>query len=69
MTSELSHDELARLAAYSPTAEYYFDRGLRRPLRLDRRGERAANQLVEQLGRSGAERWLRSVAAELRLDQ
>ena len=61
----LSHDELVRLAADSPTAQFILDRNLSRPLRLDRRGDRAANQLVEQLGRRDAERWIQAVSAEL----
>ena len=52
---------LSRLAPYSPTAAYVLDRRLRQPLRLSRRGDLAAVQLLEQLGRSEAHRWLRDL--------
>lgn len=60
-------DGLTRLAPYSPTARVVLAQRLAHPLRLSRRGDHAAAQLVEQLGPIEAARWLRAVAEELEL--
>lgn len=49
----------------SPTARYVLERRLAHPLRLSRRGDVAAGQLVEALGLVEARRWLRTVLDEL----
>lgn len=58
-------DGLRALAPHSPTAAYFLDRKTARPLRLSRRGDYAAAELVDQLGRGEARRWVVNLLHEL----
>ena len=58
-------DGLQRLAPYSITAACVLGQRMSKPLRLDRRGDRAAAQLLEQLGPIETARWVNALLAEV----
>ena len=58
-------DGLRAMAPNSDVAAYFLDRRTARPLRLSRRGEYAASELVDQMGRGEARRWVVRLLAEL----
>ena len=62
---EDSIEGLRAMAPYSPAAAYILDRRMSRPLRLSRRGDYAASELVDQMGTAEARRGVSRLLHEL----